>query len=188
MIINYGSCIVCITQQGNMYVLTVIAVPSDAEITLTAPGYTQMGNQIQVSAGTTVRCEVFAENYVPETHLFTVNATETKTVTLQTGVEFTVNMTPSDAVLTVTIDGFDYVLTETNSICVPSGVDFSYKVSKDGYAPKRRTANITEPTTVSITLEPGIAVDLDNYEYNITDDGDAELLTYTGTDTDVTVP
>ena len=190
MIINYGSCIVCIAKaDANLYILTVNPTPAAATVTLNAPGFVQFGNQIQVRSGTTVQCEVYDPNYIPFYQQITVVSTQTLDVALQTGVPLTINTTPADAIIYVTIGQHMFELPEnTNVVYVPSGQEVSVFVTAVGYAPKTRAVSITEPTTISVELEPGITVDLADYNYEFSDEGDAKLIEYKGTDTDITVP
>lgn len=63
---------------------------------------------------------------------------------------FTINPTPSDATVTLTVDGNTYT---QNSITVVSGKTVSWSVSKSGYETQTGSNTITEDTTLSIELE-----------------------------------
>ena len=63
---------------------------------------------------------------------------------------FTINPTPSDATITLTVDGKTYT---QSSITVISGKTVSWSVSKSGYTTQTGSNTVTEDTTESITLE-----------------------------------
>lgn len=52
----------------NNYTLTIVPIPSDATVTLTAKDYTQIGNSITVPYGTSVDYEVSASGYITSTY------------------------------------------------------------------------------------------------------------------------
>lgn len=81
MLINYKSCAV---YQANIpnYIFTVNPTPADAVVTLTAPGYTQVGNSIEVAQGTTVSCTVSRAGLTTYTNTYIVNSTTTENITL----------------------------------------------------------------------------------------------------------
>ena len=64
--------------------------------------------------------------------------------------EFTINPTPSDATVTLTVNGTTY---NQNYISVASGTTVSWSVSKSGYETQTGTNVITEDTTESVVLE-----------------------------------
>jgi len=188
MLINYGSCVVSLSHNSiPLYTLTFITNPTADYIELTASGYHQVLNTITVPANTVVTCEAEKVGYVLYRNTITVTETQTETVALEPGVQFTINPTPSDALVTVTIDGYTYP-PENNTTYVPIGRPFSYRVSKAGYAPKFDTITVSEPTTVNIELEPLTPVNLDGFTYTINDNYDAIITDYTDTNSDVTVP
>lgn len=186
MIVNYGSCIVCIAQSSvGTCVLTVIPIPADAEVGLTCPGCTQIGNQIQVPRGSTVAYEVFSPDYVPQAGTISVLSDQNLNITLQSGVLLTINPTPADANVVIKLNGYPYPI---NHLMVPIDTPVEFEVSKEGYATKKRTVTINEATTINITLNEATAVDLEDYEYTLDEDTNAVLNTYIGTDTNVEVP
>ena len=188
MLINYGSCVVSLSHNSiPLYTLTFITNPTADSIELTAPGYHQVLNTITVPANTIVTCEAEKVGYVLYRNTITVTETQTETVALEPGVQFTINPTPSDALVTVTIDGYTYP-PENNTTYVPIGRPFSYKVSKAGYAPKFDTITVTQATTLNVQLEALTPYDLSDYDYELDEHENALLESYTGSDPDVTVP
>lgn len=154
MLINYGSCVVSLSHNSiPLYTLTFITNPTADSIELTAPGYSQVLNTITVPANTSVTCEAEKAGYVLYKDTIIVTEAQTKTVTLEPGVQFTINPTPSDALVTVTIDDYTYS-PENNTTYAPIGRAFTYIVSKEGYETKTDTITITEPTTINVQLEP----------------------------------
>ncbi len=65
-----------------MFTFTINPTPSDATVELTAPGYVQTGNSIDVPSGTIVTWKVSASGYTEQNGTHTVTKTETKSVTL----------------------------------------------------------------------------------------------------------
>lgn len=188
MIFNYGSCIVYLCQSGvEFYTLTIEPIPSTATVELIASGYSQIGNTIRVRGNTPVTCIVSEDGYVPQKTTIIVTQTETRTITLEQGVLFTVNATPADSTITFTIDNTDF--TGENAIYVPINRAFTYKVEKENYKTYTSPATtVSTATTVSVTLQPLTPVNLDDYNYTINSNQDAVLTEYTGSGTDITVP
>lgn len=188
MLINYGSCIIYFNQNtSELCTLVINAVPSTASIELTAPGYQQFNNTITVPANTSVNCSVYDPDYVPYTSDITVTThIQEETITLESGVLCTINPNPSDAKVVFTINGIDY---ENITAChVPANQSFTYTVSKEGYKPQSVTTTISQATTFNVVLEQLNPYDLSNYTYNLDENYDAVLESYTGNDPDVTVP
>lgn len=105
---------------------TVTTSPSDAVVTLTADGYTQDGNSIIVQKGTKVSYKVEKEGYTTAEGEYTL--TENKSIAVEivmNQVLFTINPTPSDAIVTLTADGYTQ---EGNGITVAPGTTVNYIV------------------------------------------------------------
>lgn len=105
---------------------TVTTSPSDANVTLTADGYTQSGNSIIVQKGTKVSYKVEKEGYTTAEGEYTL--TENKSIAVEivmNQVLFTINPTPSDAIVTLTADGYTQ---EGNGISVAPGTTVNYTV------------------------------------------------------------
>ena len=188
MLINYGSCAVSLSHNSiPLYTLTVLTTPTPDYIDLTTPGYTQIQNTITVPMNTQVFCEIGKTGYVIYKDTITVTGTQTEEITLEPGILFTINPTPSDAEVTITIDGYTYS-PENNSAYVPIGRAFSYRVAKENYVPKSDTLTLTTATTLNIQLDALTPYDLSNYTYELDENMNALLTSYIGNDPDVTVP
>ena len=69
-------------EEPTMYTFTINPTPSNATVTLTAPGHSQLGKSITVPANTSVSWKVTASGYTEQKGTHTVTKTETKNVTL----------------------------------------------------------------------------------------------------------
>lgn len=67
---------------SNLFTYTINPTPSDATVTLTAGGYTQVGNSITVYKGTTVNWSVSKNGYQTQSGTKTINSNTTDNVTL----------------------------------------------------------------------------------------------------------
>lgn len=82
---------------------------------------------------------------------------------------FTINPTPSTAVVTLTADGYTQ---DGNSITVASGTDVSYSVSATGYTAQSDTVTVLADTSLDITLSsenssgPGREPDTDTDDFD----------------------
>lgn len=154
MIINYGSCIVALQYNtGEMCTLTVYTSPANANIELTATGYTQIDNMIRVARGTPVKCEVYAEGYASYGRVITVQTEkQTANITLDPGVLCTINPTPADAKVTFIIDGYTFEGDGLKELYVPINRNFTYTVSKQGYQTITETISISEDSIIPVTL------------------------------------
>lgn len=107
---------------AEQYTLTINPDPSNAIVTLTASGYTQVGNSIAVNPGTTVSYSVSKSAYITSSGNITVNSTQTQNISLSCALP--VNITPPSAdnrtqvasvtganntIYTVPADGWYYV-------------------------------------------------------------------------------
>ena len=143
--------------------LTLTPNPSSAYVVLSADGYQPVsgsGEQmITVASGIDVTYNVTADHYVAQTGTITVVSDTSQTISLSlTQYDVTIVPTPSDAIVTLTADGFDPV---DNTIRVDYGTTVSYLVEKQGYESRSGsipsvTENITLPINLSsnlVTLE-----------------------------------
>lgn len=140
-----------IPEEYNRCTLTINTVPLDATVTLTATGYTQQGNYIEVEPGTSVTYTVSREGYHtvgPET--ITVSSTRTIDVNL-VPYEYTLTIipTPDDATVKLTATGYTQV---GNSITVPYGTIVTCKVNKLTYLAYNALLTVTQDETRQITL------------------------------------
>lgn len=106
----------------NQFTFTINPTPSDATVTITAPGSTQVGNSILVDPGTTVSYSVSKSAYVTQSSSITINSNLTSPINLSCALP--VNLTPPSAtnktlltstsgaqntIYTITSDGWYYV-------------------------------------------------------------------------------
>lgn len=122
---------------------TVNASPDNAVVKIN--GVQQ--SSIEVDYGSTVTWEVSADGYITQS-----GTTEalTENTSLDIALEvvkytFTINPTPTDAV--VTING-----TITNSVTVNVGTVIDWSVEAEGYTPQSGNLTLTENTTLDVTL------------------------------------
>ena len=142
--------------------LTVNPTPADANVVLTADGYTQSGNSITVLNGTEVTYTVSRSHYNTTTGIYIVDYNETINVELvPINYTFTVNPTPADATVVLTADGY---VQDGNHITVPYNTEVIYSVSKLAYNTARGLVVIQNPTTLNVHLvKAGNAAKFMNY-------------------------
>ena len=132
------------------YKLTINPTPSDATVVLTASGFTQVGNSIEVTEGTTVTYTVSKNKYTPKSGSVIMSNVE-KTVDVSLTKEnytITINPTPSTATVTLTASGYTQ---SGNSITVPADTVVDYSVSADKHI--TQTGAITADKTKSVSVE-----------------------------------
>ena len=154
--------------------VTIIPDPSDATVTITAPGYTQEGNSITVREGTHVEYTVEKEDYLSAegsidaknfNHEINVRLKPYRQLLLK--VTYT-NTTDDDSLplITLAADGAKDISETTKndeeshdnywvvekSIKVPEGNYVSYIVSKTGLNTKRGNYKVNLDTTLPLTL------------------------------------
>lgn len=130
--------------------LIIVPTPANATVSLTAPGYTQIGNGIMVPYSTAVTYNVSAAGYVTQTDTVTVTEDRVMNIALEDAYyTFTINPTPSDATVILTAPGF---IQEGNSISVKAGVIVSWSVSREGYASKTGTYTVNNDYTLPVIL------------------------------------
>lgn len=132
-----------------LYTYIIHPTPFYATVTLTATGYTQSGNSIQVPRGTTVDWVVSANNYVSQSGTKVVNDNCADNISLKALIEFTVTPTPSDAIVTLIATGYSQI---GNSIKVPYGTTVMWMVEKEGYETRSGSKIMTEDTEAQIIL------------------------------------
>ena len=141
--------VVEINLSKTLYTYTIHPTPFYATVTLTATGYTQVGNSIQVPRGTSVNWVVSENNYVSQSGTKVVNDNCADNISLKALVEFTVTPTPSDATVTLIATGYSQV---GNSIKVPYGTTVMWMVEKEGYTTRSGSKIMTEDTEAQIIL------------------------------------
>ena len=134
--------------------LTINPTPSDAVVTLTADGYTQVGNSITVEKGTSVNCVVSKDGFATTTQNIEIIKDTTIDITLTTLPVLTINPTPTNAVVTLLADGYEQI---GNSIVVNPGTNVTYIVECPNYYTQTDTIVVTETRTIDIILESSIA-------------------------------
>lgn len=137
--------------------LTVNATPVDADITLSAPNYTDVTGQgtatITVDYGTSVSYTVEKSGYATQQYIYSALVADTTTnVNLsQNKVILRVIPTPSEATVVLTSTG---AIQSGNMIEVDPGSDVNWSVSLSGYEPKSGTVtNIQANQNLDITLK-----------------------------------
>ena len=141
---------ISIVLESKMATLTINPTPSDAVVTLTADGYTQVGNSIIVEKGTNVQVKVEKNGYVTSTTNIEVTSDTTKNISLVKFIMITINPTPSDAVVTLTANGYTQV---GNSIEVAPGARVHYVVEKENYVTVSRDISTLNDVTLDVVLE-----------------------------------
>lgn len=132
------------------YKLTINPTPSDATVVLTASGFTQVDNSIEVTEGTTVTYTVSKNKYIPKSgSVIMSNVAQTVDVSLtKENYTITVNPTPSTATVTLTASGYTQ---SGNSITVPADAVVNYSVSADKHI--TQTGTVTADKTKSVSVE-----------------------------------
>jgi len=133
--------------------LEIVPYPSDATVTLTATGYTQVDNSITVKYGTSVSYIVSKSGHETKSGTIIVTSDQQVLITLLNQVVLTIEPTPSNATVVLTADGFTQV---GNSIVVNPGTSVSYSISRTGYITQTDTiiVNTTQTLQISLTHEP----------------------------------
>ena len=130
---------------------TVTPTPSNATVELTADGYTQVGNSIEILATTRVHWKVYKAGYIPQSDYVVVNDTTTLPVTLTQAATLTVNPTPADSIVTLTAEGYGQY---GNKITVPLNTTVYWSVVKTGYVSQYGSEVMSTDETKNITLIP----------------------------------
>ena len=130
--------------------LTVNPTPVDATVVLSATGFSQVGNQITVTRGTSVTWTVSKSGYNTRTDTLTVNASQTLNISLiTTYCTLTIVPTPSDATVVLTASG---ATQSGNAITVLNGTTVTYTVSKTNYVTQTNSLALTYDRTLNIDL------------------------------------
>lgn len=106
-------------------------------------------------------------------------------------IRLTINPTPSDATVTITVDGYNqYNFTQVeNYIDVIHGTTVSYTVSKPGYATENGELTLLENNILNIALEERYKYEADLSDYIYTNiDKNVVLTQYIGNDVNVIMP
>lgn len=133
------------------HTLTINPIPADATVVLTAQGYTQSGNSITVSAGTSVFYSVSKTGYITESNTVTVNSDITTTVELEVEpvvATLVINALPVESTIT-----FSAGQVSGNTTTVVAGTEVTYTVSCPHYITQSDTITVDTNTTLSIRLE-----------------------------------
>ena len=132
-------------------VFTVAPSPSNATVELTAPGYTQEGNSITICSGTRVHWKVYKSGYIPKSNYIVVNDDDTLPVSLDPAATLTIIPTPSDAIVTITSEGYGQY---GNKITVPVNTQVYWSVVKPGYRGEYGDPILTNDVTIPVNLTP----------------------------------
>lgn len=136
--------------------VTIVPDPSDAVVTLTASGYSQKGNYIEVPIGTIVSYKVEKQNLKPSEKEILVVGNTTIPVRLFEPIEriVTIETTPSDASVIFVGDGI--IEQGGKSVKAASGSMLSYTVSDPkGELSLTETGNLTvqEDKVINVTMK-----------------------------------
>lgn len=134
-----------------MCTLTINPTPNDAEVSIVATGYSQVGNTITVPYGTSVSYQVSKTGYDSEYDTITLTSDQTLAISLDVAmVTLSITPTPNDATVVLTATGYSQ---EGNSITVAYGTPVSYSVSKTNYTTVANTiSSLTDDTSLTINL------------------------------------
>lgn len=125
------------------YAFTIMPTPSNATVTINGENRTT----ISAGKGEEIKWSVELEGYNGKSGTYIVEDDNTINVSLDKKIyTVTINPTPSDA--TVIINGEN-----RQSIEVEHGTTISYSVSREGYHSQEGTKNITDNTTLQISLK-----------------------------------
>ena len=131
--------------------LVIDPTPSDATVTLTANGYTQVGNGICVPSGTGVTYSVAKTNYDTVTDTITITQDRALPITLNESLySFTISPTPSDATVVLTAQGYSQ---QGNTIRVRANTTVNWTVARAGWASQYGTEVITADRTLPVRLD-----------------------------------
>lgn len=128
---------------------TVTPTPNTATVELTADGYEQEGNSIEILSGTRVHWKVYKAGYLPQSNYVVVNDDTTLPVTLEQAATLTINPTPTDSIVTLTAEGYGQY---GNKITVPLNTRVYWSVVKTGYVSQYGHENMSADLTKNITL------------------------------------
>ena len=138
--------------------LTINPIPADATVTLTADGYTQVGNKIRVATGTRVAYKIEKEGYLPQTGSSIISENRTLNTELQSRyATLTIEPTPSNATVTLECEDYEQV---DNSITVEKNKTVTYTVEKDGYVSTTSYKVVTKDETIPVTIVPYISIEI----------------------------
>lgn len=132
----------------------------NVSVSLTAEGYSQVGNSITVPIGTVVSWEVSCSGYESrEGTVFPVgNTTLPVNLTALTMYTVTIRPFPLDSVVTLSGEG-GYEQTEgTNSITVPEGTKVTYVASKSSLDPFNGSLVVSENKEIDVVLNATITL------------------------------
>ena len=147
--------VISIELERKTAILTINPTPNSATVVLTATGFVQSDNSIEVNVGTSVSYTVSAEGYDTITNSVVINSDQTINVTLdQSLATLTINPIPNNATVVLTASGYTQ---SGNSITVVKGTSVSYTVSASGYETRTNTVVVNNDQVMSITLDQSLA-------------------------------
>lgn len=132
------------------YTFTIVPTPNNAVVTINGDTI----KSITAVAGTEINYEVSADGYVSENGTLTLTENKTINVTLSAipKYTFTINATPSDAI--VLINGV-----QQSSITAYENTNIEWSVVAEGYSPQSGKLVLVENTTLDVVLEVEVEVD-----------------------------
>lgn len=132
---------VVLQEYVSQYTLTVNPVPATARVLLN--GIER--KSITVFEGSTVSYQVSAPGYVTQSGSVVVNEDQELNIELIKTWTFTINATPSDAVVMINDE-------PVSSVIVPEGTLVKWSVSKEGYRTQEGQQNVFENVVLDIEL------------------------------------
>jgi hypothetical protein len=132
--------------EKELLTFTINPTPSDAKVELIADGFEQNGNSITTHKYTNIEYVVSKDHYISKRG--NINITENTNIDIELEVimrTFTINPTPSDAIVTINDE-------ETNSVTLIDGTQIEYIVSADGYIPQSGSLILNEDIIKDIIL------------------------------------
>lgn len=155
------------------YTLTINPTPSDASVTLTATGYTQVGNTLSAPIGTVVFFSVSKIGYITQSGNITISRSETISVNLNPAStsQITITPTPNNATVSFYVKQGtgNYLYAWASSVLTSSPIIVytlsDYPVTGDSLYDDQ--GNLLNPPTDSISNKSGnivYAFDYNNQE------------------------
>ena len=136
------------------YALTVNTTPPDATVSVTAGGNARgYSSGMRIESGAQVSVTVSRAGYRSDTRTFTMDSDRTLNVSLQAGASthsLTVNRTPSDALVSVKVDGS--AVPYVSGMLVANGASVEVSVSKEGYVGQSQHITMDTDKTLEFTL------------------------------------
>ena len=154
---NESKSVSLVAVSGDMYTYTVNTTPKVANVTLSAPGYTQSGNAITVPSGTSVSWTVESLGYTKQEGIETITSDKSSNIELTSADEtqpvLTVYSTPSGKTIWTPTGGKKVNSNETGTFVGDTvGMRCYWGVIKDGYEPQGDIAQLNSNINREVSL------------------------------------